>query len=50
MLLYTAGRAMLWVVVFSSCISMYQYFHAFYQTMTGRTPSPGSAREIKHAA
>lgn len=29
-LLYTAGRAMLWVVVLSACFSMYQYFRAFY--------------------
>lgn len=29
-LLYTAGRAMLWVVVFVSCVSMYQYFRSFY--------------------
>lgn len=35
-LLYTAGRAMLWVVVFSACISMYDYFRAFYQVVIGR--------------
>ncbi|HEX8071079.1 MAG TPA: CDP-diacylglycerol--glycerol-3-phosphate 3-phosphatidyltransferase, partial [Pyrinomonadaceae bacterium] len=29
-LLYTAGRAMLWVVVLSACVSMYEYFRAFY--------------------
>ncbi|HVF55569.1 MAG TPA: CDP-diacylglycerol--glycerol-3-phosphate 3-phosphatidyltransferase [Pyrinomonadaceae bacterium] len=36
-LLYTAGRAMLWVVVLSACISMYDYFKAFYETVTKRT-------------
>jgi CDP-diacylglycerol---glycerol-3-phosphate 3-phosphatidyltransferase len=29
-LLYTSGRAMLWVVVLSAFISMYGYFRAFY--------------------
>lgn len=29
-LLYTAGRAMLWLVVISSCLSMYGYFKSFY--------------------
>ena len=36
-LLYTAGRAMLWVVVLSACYSMYQYFRAFYLSQTKRT-------------
>lgn len=31
-LLYTAGRAMLWVVVISSIVSMYGYFRAFFQS------------------
>lgn len=35
-LLYTAGRAMLWVVVLSACFSMYQYFRAFYLSMMKR--------------
>jgi CDP-diacylglycerol--glycerol-3-phosphate 3-phosphatidyltransferase len=35
-LLYTTGRAMLWVVVLSAILSMYDYFRAFYQAMTGR--------------
>jgi CDP-diacylglycerol--glycerol-3-phosphate 3-phosphatidyltransferase len=30
-LLYTLGRAMLWVVVLSAFLSMYQYFRAFYE-------------------
>jgi len=29
-LVYTAGRAMLWLVVVSSCLSMYGYFKSFY--------------------
>lgn len=29
-LLYSAGRAMLWLVVISACLSMYGYFRAFY--------------------
>lgn len=32
-LLYTAGRAMLWLVVVSSCLSMYGYFKSFYQSV-----------------
>ena len=32
-LLYTAGRAMLWLVVVSACLSMYGYFHSFYQSI-----------------
>jgi len=32
-LLYTAGRAMLWLVVISSCLSMYGYFKAFYKNV-----------------
>ena len=35
-LLYTAGRAMLWVVVLSACYSMYQYFRAFYLSYSSR--------------
>jgi CDP-diacylglycerol--glycerol-3-phosphate 3-phosphatidyltransferase len=33
-LLYTAGRAMLWLVVISACASMYGYFRSFYRTFT----------------
>jgi len=32
-LLYTAGRAMLWVVVISSVFSMYGYFRAFLMSV-----------------
>jgi len=35
-LLYAAGRAMLWVVVLSACVSMYEYFRAFYVVVTDR--------------
>ena len=35
-LLYTLGRAMLWVVVFSAILSMYDYFRAFYRAVVGR--------------
>ncbi|MDQ1729016.1 MAG: CDP-diacylglycerol---glycerol-3-phosphate 3-phosphatidyltransferase [Pyrinomonadaceae bacterium] len=34
-LLYTAGRAMLWLVVVSACLSMYGYFRSFYQSVLG---------------
>lgn len=39
-LLYTAGRAMLWLVVVSAFWSMYGYFRAFYQgVVAGRASS-----------
>lgn len=44
-LLYTAGRAMLWVVVLSSCISMYQYFRGFYLAAVGRGAARREATE-----
>jgi CDP-diacylglycerol---glycerol-3-phosphate 3-phosphatidyltransferase len=34
-LLYTSGRAMLWLVVISACVSMWSYFRAFYNVITG---------------
>ena len=36
-LLYTTGRAMLWVVVLSACLSMYEYFRGFYRAVTERS-------------
>jgi hypothetical protein len=43
-LLYTLGRAMLWLVVISSCLSMYGYFRQFYHSvLQGRNEK----REIK---
>ena len=32
-LFYTVGRAMLWLVVVSSCLSMYGYFRSFYRSV-----------------
>lgn len=32
-LLYTAGRALLWLVVISACTSMYGYFSSFYRAV-----------------
>ena len=42
-LLYTAGRAMLWLVVVSACLSMYGYFKSFYKSVlsSGRSESIG---------
>ena len=45
-LLYTAGRAMLWVVVLSSILSMYGYFRAFFSGLAWReepAAKPGTA-------
>ena len=35
-LFYTAGRAMLWLVVISSCLSMYGYFRSFYRSVVSK--------------
>lgn len=35
-LIYTAGRMMLWVVVLSAFVSMYDYFRAFHTAINGR--------------
>ena len=43
-LLYTAGRAMLWVVVLSAVYSMYEYFRAFYHAAVGRAALEREAR------
>jgi len=42
-LLYTAGRAMLWLVVVSACLSMYGYFKSFYRSVlsSGRAEATG---------
>ncbi len=42
-LLYTAGRAMLWVVVISAIISMWGYFRAFFTDVVRRDKSPANA-------
>jgi CDP-diacylglycerol---glycerol-3-phosphate 3-phosphatidyltransferase len=50
-LLYTAGRATLWVVVLSACLSMYEYFRAFYRSNTARAAREREAeRRAPHAA
>jgi CDP-diacylglycerol---glycerol-3-phosphate 3-phosphatidyltransferase len=46
-LLYTLGRAMLWVVVLSAFLSMYEYFRAFYVSEKQRR---ARAREAAHAS
>ncbi|MCA1591990.1 MAG: CDP-diacylglycerol--glycerol-3-phosphate 3-phosphatidyltransferase [Acidobacteria bacterium] len=46
-LLYTAGRAMLWVVVLSACLSMYEYFRAFYQSVIRRILSDKDGGEAE---
>jgi CDP-diacylglycerol---glycerol-3-phosphate 3-phosphatidyltransferase len=43
-LLYTGGRAMLWLVVISACTSMYSYFSSFYHEFT-RTDAKRSHKE-----
>jgi CDP-diacylglycerol--glycerol-3-phosphate 3-phosphatidyltransferase len=46
-LVYTAGRALLWLVVISACVSMYGYFSSFYRAvMSGRA----AQRENKTAS
>ena len=47
-LLYTAGRAMLWVVVVSAIYSMYGYFRAFYQSVNerGAAPKDGNLKRV----
>jgi CDP-diacylglycerol---glycerol-3-phosphate 3-phosphatidyltransferase len=42
-LLYTAGRAMLWVVVVSAIYSMYGYFRAFFTSKVRRKPADAAA-------
>ncbi len=49
-LLYAAGRSMLWVVVLSACLSMYEYFRAFYQSVAGRAALEREAERAKNAA
>ena len=39
-LLYTAGRAMLWLVVISACLSMYGYFRSFYKSVVANHKAP----------
>jgi CDP-diacylglycerol---glycerol-3-phosphate 3-phosphatidyltransferase len=47
-LLYTAGRALLWLVVVSACLSMYGYFRSFYRSVvaTGAKEREGKRSTI----
>jgi CDP-diacylglycerol--glycerol-3-phosphate 3-phosphatidyltransferase len=45
-LLYSAGRAMLWIVVLSACYSMYDYFREFYQSVVERAQSKRKAKGV----
>ena len=47
-LLYTLGRATLWVVVLLACLSMYEYFRGFYRAAVERTAAD-AAREPARA-
>jgi CDP-diacylglycerol--glycerol-3-phosphate 3-phosphatidyltransferase len=50
-LLYTAGRAMLWVVVISAIVSMYGYFRAFFGNLVRRnqpSPKPAAATAVQY--
>lgn len=49
-LLYSMGRAMLWIVVLSACYSMYDYFHAFYQTVVERRAAVARKRKRRVTA
>jgi CDP-diacylglycerol--glycerol-3-phosphate 3-phosphatidyltransferase len=49
-LFYTMGRAMLWVVVLSAFISMYEYFRAFYRTVIERDRFEREAKQSPAAA
>ena len=49
-LLYTAGRAMLWVVVISAIFSMYGYFRAFFTSVVGRERPKAKSASASAAA
>jgi len=49
-LLYSAGRAMLWIVVLSACYSMYDYFRTFYQAVVERRAVEARTKGRKVAA
>ncbi|MBI4470856.1 MAG: CDP-diacylglycerol--glycerol-3-phosphate 3-phosphatidyltransferase [Acidobacteria bacterium] len=48
LLLYSAGRAMLWVVVVSSIWSMYGYFRDFYRAIMERVEVRHRRRRLRH--
>jgi len=45
-LLYTLGRATLWVVVLLACLSMYEYFRAFYRAAVERSAADREAARV----
>jgi CDP-diacylglycerol--glycerol-3-phosphate 3-phosphatidyltransferase len=49
-LVYTAGRAMLWLVVVSSCLSMYGYFRSFYLSVMASNAARRAVKESDVAA
>jgi len=49
-LLYTAGRAMLWLVVVSACLSMYGYFRSFYYSVLAPAEVSPKAKATQIAA
>jgi CDP-diacylglycerol---glycerol-3-phosphate 3-phosphatidyltransferase len=49
-LFYTMGRALLWVVVLSAFVSMYEYFRAFYRTVNERDRFKRDAKRSPAAA
>lgn len=48
-LLYTAGRAMLWLVVISACTSMYGYFSSFYRAVSSGRAADAETKTKKTA-
>ena len=46
-LLYTAGRAMLWLVVVSACLSMYGYFKSFYRSVLAGERAELTAKQAR---
>jgi CDP-diacylglycerol--glycerol-3-phosphate 3-phosphatidyltransferase len=48
-LLYTAGRAMLWLVVISACTSMYGYFSSFYRAVSSGRAADAETKTKKAA-
>ena len=49
-LIYTAGRAMLWLVVISACASMYGYFSSFYRKFTQTNADRDDVRSQRESA
>lgn len=48
-LFYTAGRAMLWLVVISACVSMYGYFRSFYRSVLSRGQARRESENVRVA-